>query len=178
MSKPPALPSTDAEFPLCTAIERHCNRWWYVSSSPVTCRRWLLSSLINDAVSGPSTPVVSMTTGTKRWLRDKLEYLVFLRCSAAATTAPAFLVASARYDWAEVSGQVASHTKSLSLFYGTIVMTSGRFPSERQIPDGSSRDGICGKVRARCQITNEYLISEGLTAIVTSLAWLRSYIVA
>ena len=141
MSKPPALPSTDAEFPLCTATERRCSRWWYVSSSPVTCRRRLLSSLRKDTVSGPSTPVVSITTGTKRWLRDKLEYLVFLCCSAAATTAPASLVASARYDGAKVSGQVASHTKSLPLFHDTTVIPSGRFPSERQIPDGSSREG-------------------------------------
>ena len=127
----PALPSTDAAFPLCTATERRCSRWWCESSSPDTCRRRPLSSLRNDALSGPDTPVVSMATGTKRWVRGRLEYLVLLRCSAAAATPPASPVASARYDGAKVSGQVASHNRSLPLFHGTTVIPSGRFPSER-----------------------------------------------
>ena len=47
-----------------------------------------------------------------------------------------------------MSGQVASHTRSLPLFHGTTVIPSGRLPSERKTPVGSSRDGTCAAVRA------------------------------
>ena len=111
MPGPPVLPITEAELLLCTATERDCSRWWCVSSSLVTCRKRLLRSLKNN--------VVSMATGIKRWLGDKLEYLVFLLCSAAAATAPASLVASARYD--------GKWRPELKFCLSFIMMPSGRF---------------------------------------------------
>ena len=41
-----------------------------------------------------------------------------------------------------MSTHVASHTRSFPHFHGTKVAPSGLLPSEREIPLGSSRDGI------------------------------------
>ncbi len=97
--------------------------------------------------------VVSMVTGTNEWHWSRWEYFCFFRSSAAAATAPAPLAALGRYDGAKVSGQDASHTKRLPLFHGSTVMPSGRCPSDRNIPDGSKRDGTCAAVRALCTMS-------------------------
>ena len=44
-------------------------------------------------------------------------------------------------EGANVSGQVACHTRSLPLLQGTSVTPSGRLPSERERPVGSSLEG-------------------------------------
>ena len=67
--------------------------------------------------------------------------LLFLR-SASSATAPASLVASVMWDGANVSGHVASHTRTRPPFHGTIVAPSGRLPSSREMPIGSRCAGI------------------------------------
>ena len=47
-----------------------------------------------------------------------------------------------------MSEQVASQTKRFPFFHGTIVMPSGRFPSERSRPVGSRTDGMWEVVSA------------------------------
>ena len=109
--------------------------------SPVTCLRRLPRSLKNEKVSGPKGPAVSMATGVKMWHWLRAAYFSCLLRSAWAATAPASLVALGRWAGAKVSGQVASHTRSLPLFQGTSVTPSGRLPSERERPVGSSLEG-------------------------------------
>ena len=50
-------------------------------------------------------------------------------------------------DGVKVSGHVASHTKIRPLFQGIVVATLGRFPSDREIPDGSRRDDALAVAR-------------------------------
>ena len=52
-----------------------------------------------------------------------------------------------------MSEQVASQIKRFSFFHGTIVMPSGRFPSEWSRPVGSSLDGMWEVVRAQWMIS-------------------------
>ena len=52
-----------------------------------------------------------------------------------------------------MSGHVASQTRSLRLDQGTTVTPSGRFPSVRERPDGSRRDGTCADVKALCKMS-------------------------
>ena len=100
--------------------------------SPVTCLRRQPSSLKNMKVSGPKVPAVSMAISVKCWLRAI--YFSCLLRSPRAATAPASLVALGRWERANVSGQVVSHTRSLPLFQGTSVTPSGRLPSEQERP--------------------------------------------
>ena len=58
-----------------------------------------------------------------------------------AATAPGSLVALARWEGANVSGQVASQTSNLPLLQGTSVIPSSRFPSEQNRPVGSNLNG-------------------------------------
>ena len=68
--------------------------------------------------------------------------LLFLFRSASSAIAPASLVASVMWDGANVSGHVASHTRTRPPFHGTIVAPSGRLPSDREMPVGSKCAGI------------------------------------
>ena len=68
--------------------------------------------------------------------------LLFLFRSASSATTPASLVASVMWDGANVSGHVASHTRTHPPLHGTIVAPSGRLPSDREIPVGSKCAGI------------------------------------
>ena len=70
---------------------------------------------MKENVFGPNAPDVSTATGWKRCEGFKFEYFTFFLVSAPAATAPASLVALARYDDAKVSEQVASQTSSLLL---------------------------------------------------------------
>ena len=62
------------------------------------------------------------------WIKAGILHLL---SSAEAATVPASLAALDRYEGANVSGQVASHTNNLPQLHGTTVMPSGRFPSTR-----------------------------------------------
>ena len=75
----------------------------------------------------------------RHWLRAV--YFSCLLRSARAATAPASLVALGRWEGEIVSGQVASHTRSLPFFQGTSVTPSGRLPLEQERPVGSSQEG-------------------------------------
>ena len=63
-----------------------------------------------------------MATGVKMWCWLRAAYFSCLFCSARASTAPASLVALGRWEGANVSGQVASHTRSLPLLQRTILV--------------------------------------------------------
>ena len=45
------------------------------------------------------------------------------------------------YEGAKVSAHVTSQTSNFPLFHGTMDMPSGRLPSDRYIPEGSSLEG-------------------------------------
>ena len=49
-----------------------------------------------------------------------------------------------------MSVHVTSCTRSFPLSHGTSVIPSGRLPSDRLIPEGSSREGILAEENARC----------------------------
>lgn len=114
---------------------------WYCILRPRSFR--------NTSVLGPKAPSVSIAIGMKECPRLRLAYFASFLSSAAAATAPVLLVANPRYDGANVSGQVASQTRGFPNFHGTMVTPSGRFPSDRSSPDGSSRDGILAEEKAR-----------------------------
>ena len=65
--------------------------------------------------------------------------------SAWLATSPDSLAAWATWKWANVSGQVASHTSVRPFFQGITEIPSGLLPSERAIPVGSRREGIFAK---------------------------------
>ena len=64
----------------------------------------------NPSASGPKTPVVSIATGMKWWLVASSVYLTLFFHSAWSATAPASVAANHKWDGANVSVQVASHT--------------------------------------------------------------------
>ena len=65
-------------------------------------------------------------------------------CHCACLSGGTWLVGGAN-----VSGHVASHTRSLPLLQGTRVTPSGRLPSERERPVGSSLEGSWAADNAR-----------------------------
>ena len=90
MGSPPSYhySYTTAESHL-TAMATRCNRYWWAwdSGSEVAAVICLLRSLKKWPTSGPITPKVSTTTGTKKWLESRWEYFaLFLRSISAATT--------------------------------------------------------------------------------------------
>ena len=112
------VPSTTAVFPRWIATAALYIKKWKERGSPDSnLVRWL-SSLKNVMASEPNTPDVSMA---KWWLVVREEYFCFFLHSASSATAPASLVASVMWDGANVSGRVASHTRTRPPFHGTIV---------------------------------------------------------
>ena len=81
-----------------------------------------------------------------------IEVQVYTSCLlrvAGAATAPASLVALDRWEGANVSVQVASHTRSLPFFQGISMILSGQLPSELKRPVASNLDGRRAAVIAR-----------------------------
>ena len=124
-------PMTAAMFPRCTAMDTHWRRNWYDLCSPVDSLRWCPRSRNNWKASGPNTPDVSTATGTKWWLASNWAYLALLAHSACCATVPEDIAALGICKGANVSGHVASQTKTFPCFQGTNEMPSGCFPSER-----------------------------------------------
>ena len=58
-----------------------------------------------------------------------------------------------RWEGAKVSTQVASQTNNLPFDQGTIVIPSGRLPSVRSRPVGSSREGTLADDKALCRMS-------------------------
>ena len=133
------VPSTAAIFPHWIATAALCIKKWKERGLNLVC--WP-SSLKNVMASEPNTPDVSMAMGTKWWLVIREEYFCFFLRSASSATAPASLVASVMWDGANVSGHVASHTRTRPPFHGTIVAPSGCLPSDHEMPVGSRCAGI------------------------------------
>ena len=78
-----------------------------------------------------------MATGVKIWLVARWRYLDCFLFSACAATVPASAEAKAAHDHANVSGHVASQTRSLPFFHVTTDTPSGLFPSEWWRPAGT-----------------------------------------
>ena len=72
---------------------------------PSLCRKLL--------VEGPMTPVVSMATGSNRYLSVRVEYLFLFRSSAAIAADPGVMAESTTAVLLNVSTQVASHVRHL-----------------------------------------------------------------
>ena len=53
------------------------------------------------------------------------------------------------YEGAKVSAHVTSQTSNFPLFHGTMDMPSGRLPSNRYIPEGSSLEGTFAADKVR-----------------------------
>ena len=51
-----------------------------------------------------------------------------------------------------MSGKVASLSSGLPFFHGITIIVSGRLPSVRSIPDGSSLEEMHAVVRAHCML--------------------------
>ena len=87
--------------------------------------------------------------GTKRWVAVISLYFSIFSRSARLATAPGPFGIMEECDGANVSGHVASHTKIRPIFQGMVVASSGRFPSDWEIPDGSRRNGTLAVARER-----------------------------
>ena len=70
-----------------------------------------------------------------------------------------------RWEGAKVSTQVASQTNNLPFDQGTIVIPSGRLPSVRSRPVGSSREGTLADDKALCM---QNVIKHGMAEVTTS----------
>ena len=60
-----------------------------------------------------------------------------------------------RWEVAKVSTQVASQTNNLPFDHGTMVIPSGRLPSARSRPVGSSREGTLADDKALCRMSSD-----------------------
>jgi len=96
----------------------------------------------------PNTPAVSMAIGTKQCVEAKDAYFTLFLSSASLATHPASKDARPKYEGAKVSVHVKSHTKHFPFFQGARLIPSGRFPSERNTPDGSKREETLAEDRA------------------------------
>ena len=105
--------------------------------TPVAILRRCPRSRSNWRASGPSIPDVSTATRTKWWLASQCAYLALLACSACCATAPEDITTLGRCERENVYGLVAFQTKTFPSFQGTKEMSSGRFPSDRYMSEGS-----------------------------------------
>ena len=134
-------------FPIWIATEILCNRKLSDLGSPDAILIRLPSSLRKFPVSGPVAPHVSIATGWNRYMLSKWAYFLDFSVSACAAAPPGSLMALRRLDVQKVSGHVTSQTRYLPWDQGIIVIPSGRFPSERCSPEGSSLEGMFAAAR-------------------------------
>ena len=109
--------------------------------SPISHKKEVPSSLIG--------PRVSMTTGTKSWVALMAAYFVCLRSAARLAAAPGVTDVRARWEAANVSGQVTTQVGYLPTLQGTSVIPSGHLPSDLNRPIGSRDDGTPDRMQAR-----------------------------
>ena len=81
-------------------------------------------------------------TGVKLWSWLRAAYYACLLCSARAATAPASLVALGRWEGANVSGQLASHTRKPTTPPGYQHDSIGAFAIRAGETVGSSLEGL------------------------------------
>ena len=105
--------------------------------------------LENWIVDLPMAPNVSTATGWKMKRRPNSAYFAIFLTSAASATDPAASAERIRFEDANVLTHVASQMRQRPRKQGYIVIPSGRFPSPRSRPDGSSMDGIPAAERPR-----------------------------
>ena len=138
---------------LCIATEIRCRRNWVDPGSAFTTDTRRPSSLIKFDPSSPQTPVVSIATGTKSMLLGRSAYLLCLFSSAEAAAAPTVRQVALIWDWAYVSGQVASQARHLPFFHGTDVTPTGRFPLCVMRPVGSRVERTPAEINALSRIS-------------------------
>ena len=139
MAKHPVA-KTDAALPRVTAREILSISHEVSRLSPVTADTCLPNLRKKATVEGPSTPVVSTETGSNKYRSVRARYRSRLRVSAAAAAEPGATAASTTEVVLNVSTHVASHARHFPWLYGNIVTLSGRRPSPRSKPTGSSHD--------------------------------------
>ena len=76
-------------------------------------------------------------------------YFVCLRSAARSAAEPGVMNVRARWEAANVSGQVTSPVRHLPTLQGTSVIPSGRLPSDLNRPIGSRDDGTPDRMQAR-----------------------------
>ena len=103
--------------------------------------------LKNWIVDFPIAPDVPTATGWKIKRRPNSAYLAIFLTSSASD--PAACAARIMFEDANVLTHVASQMRQRPREYGYTVIPSGRFPSPRSRPDGSSMDGIPTAERPR-----------------------------
>ena len=94
-------------------------------------------------------PDVSTATGWKMKRRPSSAYFSIFLTSAASATDPAASAARIRFEDASVLTHVASQMRQRPREQGYTVIPSGRFPSPRSRPDGSSMDDSPAAERPR-----------------------------
>ena len=106
--------------------------------SPVMLHILEPSSRMRLRPFGPQDPMVLIDMGVKWYFQSRsLYFWIFLR-SASSAAFPASREVEARWLSAKVSGHVKSQTRWRPCLKGKIVHPSGRFPSLRLKPRGSS----------------------------------------
>lgn len=128
-------------FPLNTAIDRRWKRKSVSRRSPVWAVVSWPSLLMNDVVPGPTTPEVSKAMGWKIYLSVKPAYFLGLTSSAFLETDPGSEIPVETLLSEYVSEHVQSHTRNFPRWKGYKVIPSGRLPSPRPRPIGSSTAG-------------------------------------
>ena len=137
------VPKPAAVLPRCMAIAILCSRWWCDRGSPVFTQRWCPTSWRKVRASCPNAPVVSIATGTKRWLDCRLAYFT-LFLSSASINCTSLTCGQHHVGWGKGVG--ACHIPSKDYIVqphpeGGTVEPYSLFPSDRQMPDGFSWAG-------------------------------------
>src|SRR5688572_19269366 len=86
--------------------------------------------LMKSAPLGFVGPIVSMATGTTSYPLARSRYLSNFLVAAISAAPPAVTEVALRYEFANVSITVTSHTAHFAELHGIKVSPSGRFPSD------------------------------------------------
>ena len=151
---------------LCTITDTLWNKNAVSLGSPET---FLIRSPISHKKDVPSSligPRVSIATGTNSRVALMAAYLVCLRSAARSAAVPGVTDVRARWEAANVSGQVTSHVRHLPTFQGTSVIPSGLLPSDLKRPIGSLDEGTPDRTPARYSISFNVLCLIVLPALL------------
>src|SRR6218665_425912 len=126
----------------CTQMERRCRRKFLSRCYLETDEMRRPNSERNSAPSAFTGQRVSKAKGTNTWVAgNNAIILVVLRTAACSAAEPAEIAVCDKYDAAQVWTTVASQAMYLPADQGMSVAPSGRLPSVRRRPDGSSMLG-------------------------------------
>src|SRR6266536_738712 len=115
LTSPLKVPRTEAAFPLWTANAIRCRKNAVDLGSFVETASLLPINDVKCQPSVPHAPDVSMAMGMKVMMFDRFAYFSRFADSAFAAADPASVADELRWDWANVSGHVASQATELIL---------------------------------------------------------------